>query len=180
MPKKMVICFVALVFGLALLAGAPMATGESTITDNVIASIKLPVPQDKNAQNYLGLAGEGSFVISQIKAEVVLIEIFNMYCNNCQREAPRVNDPYRAMNKDSNLKDKIKMIGIGVGNTPLEVEVFHYSGLLRAARDLANDPGLWDRHWVNIPAWTLDEYLWELSQDPEVTNQHHRTLIYYY
>ena len=124
MPKKMMLCLVALAVGLAILAGAPVATGEPTITGDVIASIKLPVPQDKNAQNYLGLEGEGSFAISQIRAKVVLIEIFNMYCNNCQREAPRVNELYQAMNKDPTLKGKIKMIGIGVGNTPLEVEVF--------------------------------------------------------
>ena len=55
---------------------------------------------------------------------MVVIEIFNMYCNNCQREAPRVNELYQLMNKDQKLKGKIKMIGIGVGNTPLEVEVF--------------------------------------------------------
>ena len=47
-----------------------------------------------------------------------------MYCNNCQREAPRVNKLYQAVDKDQNLRGKIKMIGIGVGNTPLEVEVF--------------------------------------------------------
>jgi peroxiredoxin len=124
MIKRIVVFFVALAVGLAVLGGAPVASEKPTITGDVIASIKLPVPQDKNAQNYLGLAGEGSFAISQIKAEVMLIEIFNMYCNNCQKEAPRVNELYRAMNKDPNLKGRIKMIGIGVGNTPLEVEVF--------------------------------------------------------
>jgi thiol-disulfide isomerase/thioredoxin len=124
MPKKMVIFFVALAVCLLAFTGASMASGESTITGGVLASIKLPVTQDKNAKNYLGLSGEGSFAISQIKAEVVIIEIFNMYCNNCQKEAPRVNDLYQLINKNPNLKGKIKMIGIGVGNTPLEVEVF--------------------------------------------------------
>ena len=122
--KRMVIFFVALAICLAVLNGAPVASEKPTITGDVLASITLPVPQDQNAKNYLGLAGEGSFAISQIKAQVVIIEIFNMYCNNCQNEAPRVNALYQAVNNDANLKGTIKMIGIGVGNTPLEVEVF--------------------------------------------------------
>ena len=116
--------FAALAVCFFALNGALVAAEESTITGTVLAPIKLPVPQDSTAKNYLGLAGEGSFALSQIKAQVVMIEIFNMYCNNCQREAPRVNEFYQLMSKDPNLKGKIKMIGIGVGNTPLEVDVF--------------------------------------------------------
>ncbi len=36
------------------------------------------------------------------------------------------------------------------------------------------------RQDVEIPAWTLDEYLWERSHDPEVSVQHHRTPTWYY
>lgn len=124
MPKAMVVLSAVLIVCFAVHNGAPMAAEQPTITDDVLASITLPVPQDQNAKNYLGLTGEGSFTISQIKAKVVIIEIFNMYCNNCQREAPRVNELYQTVGKDQNQKGKIKMIGIGVGNTPLEVEVF--------------------------------------------------------
>ena len=122
--KRILIFFAAFAICLAVLNGAPVASEKQTISGDVLASITLPVPQDQNAKNYLGLTGEGSFAISQIKAQVVIIEIFNMYCNNCQNEAPRVNELYQAVNKDQNLKGTIKMIGIGVGNTPLEVEVF--------------------------------------------------------
>jgi peroxiredoxin len=124
MMQKIMMFFVALAVCLAVLNAAPVASEQPTIRGDVLASITLPVPQDQNVKNYLGLTGEGSFTISQIKAQVVIIEIFNMYCNNCQREAPRVNELYRTVDKDANLKGKIRMIGIGVGNTPLEVEVF--------------------------------------------------------
>ena len=124
MLKRTVVIFAVLVVCFAVFNAAPVASEQPTITGDVLASITLPVPQDQNAKNYLGLTGEGSFTISQTKAQVVIIEIFNMYCNNCQNEAPRVNELYQALGKDANLKGKIKMIGIGVGNTPLEVEVF--------------------------------------------------------
>lgn len=124
MLKRTIILFAVLAICLAVLNDTPVASEQPTIRGDVLASIILPVPQDQNARNYLGLTEEGSFTISQIKTQVVIIEIFNMYCNNCQREAPRVNELYQTVNKDQNLKGKIKMIGIGVGNTPLEVEVF--------------------------------------------------------
>jgi peroxiredoxin len=124
MLKTTAVFFAALVVCFASLNGVVVASEQATITGDVLASITLPVPQDQNAKNYLGLTGEESFTISQIKAQVVIIEIFNMYCNNCQNEAPRVNELYKAVGKDQNLKGTIKMIGIGVGNTPLEVEVF--------------------------------------------------------
>jgi peroxiredoxin len=124
MMKKTAMLFAALAVCLFVLNGAPVASEKPTITGDVLASIKLPVPQNLNAKSYLGLTEGGSFAISQIKAQVVIIEIFNMYCSNCQREAPRVNELYRLINKDQNLKGKIKMIGIGAGNTILEAEVF--------------------------------------------------------
>ena len=124
MLKTTVVFFAALVICIAALNGAPVASEKPTITSDVLASIELLVPQDQSAKNYLGLTEGESFTISQIETQVVIIEIFNMYCNNCQNEAPRVNELYQVVNKDQNLKGTIKMIGIGVGNTPLEVEVF--------------------------------------------------------
>ena len=124
MLKTTVVFFAALVICIAALNGEPVASEKPTITSDVLASIELLVPQDQSAKNYLGLTEGESFTISQIETQVVIIEIFNMYCNNCQNEAPRVNELYQAVNNDANLKGTIKMIGIGVGNTPLEVEVF--------------------------------------------------------
>lgn len=46
---------------------------------SALPEIKLPVPEDPAHRSYLGLKGEGLFQISQIKAEVVIIQIFSMY-----------------------------------------------------------------------------------------------------
>jgi len=99
-------------------AGAPPQEGGT------LPPIKLPVPKGIEERNYLGLVKEGTFTIPQIKAKVVIIEIFSMYCPYCQNEAPRVNELYNNIEKNSDLRGKIKIIGIGAGNTPFEVDVF--------------------------------------------------------
>ena len=47
-----------------------------------------------------------------------------MYCPFCQKEAPNVNELYRIIDQDKDLKSRIKMIGIGAGNSPFEVNTF--------------------------------------------------------
>jgi peroxiredoxin len=47
-----------------------------------------------------------------------------MYCPYCQKDALGVNELYRLIENNSNIKNKIKLIGIGAGNSPYEVEVF--------------------------------------------------------
>ena len=86
--------------------------------------IKLNVPKDPVLRSYLGLSGEGLFEISEIKAEVVIIQIFSMYCPLCQREASRVNELYENIGKDPNTRGKLKLIGIGAGNSQFEVGIY--------------------------------------------------------
>ena len=89
-----------------------------------LPSISLPVPKDSDEKSYLGLSGEGLFKIPQIKAEGVLIQIFNTYCPICQSTASALEELYRQIENNPDLKDKIKLIAIGVGNNALEAEVF--------------------------------------------------------
>jgi len=127
MMKKTMMFFTVLAVCFCVLNSAALAAEKPLARGDALPAIKLPVPQTPGAKSYLGLSGKGSFAVSQIKAQALIIEIFNMYCGNCQAEAPRVNELYQLINKDPNLKGKIKMIGIGAGNTPLEVEVFQKS-----------------------------------------------------
>ena len=57
----------------ALTASKPPAVGDS------LPPIKLAVPDDPQAKSHLGLSGSGQFTVPQIEAQVVIIEIFNMY-----------------------------------------------------------------------------------------------------
>jgi len=85
----------------------------------------LPVPKHTAEQAYLGISdAPGTFTIQQIKADLLIIEIYSMYCPFCQSEAPRVNQLFDLIQKDPQLSRKVKLIGIGVGNSAYEVEYY--------------------------------------------------------
>lgn len=44
-----------------------------------LPAIILNVPENSDLQQYLGVSGKKTFTIPEIKAEVVIIEIFSMY-----------------------------------------------------------------------------------------------------
>jgi len=101
------------------LAKSPLTQGQA------IPDLELSMPGQASQAAYLGLKPESgkTFRLSQIKHPWLLIEVFNMYCTICQGEAERVNQLYEAISQGP-LKDQIAMLGIGVGNSPFEVNVF--------------------------------------------------------
>jgi thiol-disulfide isomerase/thioredoxin len=118
----MVVVAVLLMF--SAFAESGMAANRPPQKGGVLPRIILPIPKDPIEKSYLGLSGKGSFRIPQIKARVVIIEIFSMYCPQCQKIAPGMDEFYHLIENDPDLKDKIKLIGIGAGNSFYEVEVF--------------------------------------------------------
>ncbi len=123
MKKILLFCIVIITFFLTEDLNV-FAEGKPPEEGGNLPLIKLPVPESEVEKAYLGLKGKGSFTIPQIEADVVIIEIFSMYCPYCQKEAPIVNDLYNAIEQNTDIKGKFKIIGIGAGNTPFEVEVF--------------------------------------------------------
>ena len=122
--NKSLICCAAFAICLLVTAHTGLAFPKAPALGESLPPFKLPIPEDVGAQRYLGLSGTGEFTISQIQAKVVIIQIFSMYCPVCQKEASRVNKLHSTIQKRKDLKDKIRMIGIGTGNTPFEVSFF--------------------------------------------------------
>jgi len=100
------------------------AVNVSLLKGEKLPAINLPVPKNSDEKIYLGLSGGGVFKISQVKAQAVLIKIFNLYCPICQSTAGVMTEIYKQIENNPDLKGKIKLIGIGAGNNFLEVEVF--------------------------------------------------------
>jgi thiol-disulfide isomerase/thioredoxin len=118
LSAAIIVISLALFHCLAFGGNFPPAKGD------VLPEIKIPVPENATDRSYLGLESSGFFKIPHIKAKVVIVEIFSMYCPHCQREAPEINRLYSIIEGNPDLKDKIKLIGIGAGNSSFEVGVF--------------------------------------------------------
>jgi thiol-disulfide isomerase/thioredoxin len=101
-----------------------LSAAPPPLNTEVLQKINLPIPKNPEEKNYLGLSGVGTFKIPKIRSKVVIVEVFSMYCPYCQKDAPRINEMYQAIENNPELKSKIKIIGIGAGNSPFEVEVF--------------------------------------------------------
>ncbi|RLB16136.1 MAG: TlpA family protein disulfide reductase [Deltaproteobacteria bacterium] len=122
--KKAIRIPVFLVLGFLSAHNPLWAQTKAPQENSLLPDFQLPIPSDMTHHRYLGLEGEGSFKIQQIRAKAVIIEIFSMYCPYCQREAPNINKLYQRMENDPGLRGKIKIIGIGAGNSPFEVDIF--------------------------------------------------------
>jgi thiol-disulfide isomerase/thioredoxin len=118
-----------LTVALVLLALPEMTLAEKAPeAGDMLVGMRLKTPEAPDKRTYLGLSESGSFDPTTITGQLLLIEIFSMYCPHCQREAPAVNRLYQAIEASETLRGRVKMIGIGVGNSAYEVDHFrkHY------------------------------------------------------
>jgi thiol-disulfide isomerase/thioredoxin len=123
------ISFVFLLSGLFSKGIEAAGTSEESIKPAIdinkkISALELPIPQSDQDRTYLGLKGTGTFELNQIKTRILIIEILDFYCPHCQHDAPLVNSLYRNIQERADIKDIIKIIGIGVGNSPYELNLF--------------------------------------------------------
>ncbi len=100
--------------------------------------LEIVVPSPPFTRNYLGIDQKDRFKLSDVKAELVLVEILNVYCATCQRQAPFYNQLFEMIENDSRTKGKIKILGIAVGNGEREIADFQedYDVLFPIAEDL--------------------------------------------
>ncbi len=118
---------VAVIITIMLIIASAIAIAAPTQPPQVGSSLpemKLSKPADSGDLKYLGLSGSGTFTADQVKAQVLIIQIFSMYCPYCQKDAPNVNRFFGLIENNPRLKGKIKILGIGVGNTQFEVNTF--------------------------------------------------------
>jgi len=106
----------------ALIAsGAALA---APMPGDVLPAVELPKPASAAELAYLGLSGPGSFALTDIKAKIVIVEFYSMYCPYCQAEAPNTVKLYNDIENDPKLKGTIKLIGVAVGNSDSERDLF--------------------------------------------------------
>lgn len=122
--KKLLSRIFVLMFAVLLIYPATSFSGKIPATGDIFPADDLKMPEGDVYVKYLGLDGsKETFKLRDIKAQLALVQIFSMYCPVCQREARAVNELYQLI-AENDLSDKIKMVGIGPGNSSFEVSVF--------------------------------------------------------
>ncbi len=86
--------------------------------------IALTTPKEKVYRDYLGLPDKPTFRLADVKADVLIVEFLNKYCYHCQQQAYLMNRLYKSIEKAPDLKGKVKMLGIGVGNNLIQLAHF--------------------------------------------------------
>jgi len=79
-------------------------------------------PLKEDAQ-YLGIADGDTFKLSDVDADILIIQFFSMYCPQCQVETEDVND-FFARIREKSEGCSVKIIGIGFANSDFEVALF--------------------------------------------------------
>jgi len=116
---KQLFFIIFIIIGCHLVPGTGMCSDAEKKLD-----FTLPAPGNEGHKNYLGLLNNEHFSLGQIKADILIIEIFSMYCPICQGEAANVNKLFHLIQNSRSLSKKVKLIGIGAGNSSFEVEFF--------------------------------------------------------
>jgi peroxiredoxin len=103
---------------------AALWAGCASLHPPPISDASLPAPPDKAERTYLGLAADANtFKLEDIQCEMLVVDFFDMYCHVCQSGAKHMDALYHLV-QDRGLGHRIKFVGIGVGDTPLEVAMF--------------------------------------------------------
>jgi peroxiredoxin len=129
-------------FAMCVLAFQPgFASATPLEAGAVLPEINLVAPKATIEQEYLGVSGGDSFKVTDIKADLVIVEVFGVTCPHCNHAAPSVNKLYELIESKPEARGKVKIIGIGVGNDSYEVAYFQ------------------KKHKVPFPLFDDEEYL---------------------
>lgn len=94
---------------------APPAVGET------MPALTLPVPKDPAGQEMLGVQGKESFALTELKADLVFLEVIGVYCPQCVKQSPGFKTLFNRLNKGK-LKGRVAMLGLAAGGTDAEVK----------------------------------------------------------
>jgi peroxiredoxin len=110
-----------LFFGAASLTGA---AEKDPVVGQMVGIVKFKAPITDEGAKYLGLPKAEAFSLKDVKAPYVLVEQFNTSCPHCMAQAPVMNALFDKVEKDAQLKDKLKFIGTGQGNEDVQMKMW--------------------------------------------------------
>ena len=133
----------SLLYLIILLAGLPgkgLCTEKPLIkTGDVFPMIELNPSLDAKESAYLGISGKTPFLISDVQADLLLVEVMNINCGHCQQQAPVYNQLFSLIESSPDTKGRIKIMAISSGNQDKYIQQFrdHFETLFPIIEDPA-------------------------------------------
>jgi peroxiredoxin len=93
-------------------------------TNKNLFNIILKGEISKDDRNYLVINKNKSIQLDDIKASLIIIELFNTYCTICSQNMKILNDVFISLEKNKQLDKKIKIIAIASGNNENEIKEY--------------------------------------------------------
>ena len=107
------------------LFAAPLKDPDPVLrSGDLFPDISLPSPGSSENRGYLGLREKETFSIEEIQSDLIVIKYLNTNCVYCIKLLPTFDEIYRTVDQDANLRKRIKILGISVGDTMIEVDFF--------------------------------------------------------
>ncbi|MEW6138317.1 MAG: hypothetical protein AB1733_08800 [Thermodesulfobacteriota bacterium] len=104
--------------------GTKAMAGDPIVDPAALATLELRFKGNEHERVYLGVGSAGNLAVAQIKADRLIIAVFNTFCTICQEDAAVLNLMYKMIEGTPSLKGRTKLVGIAAGNTEAEVEQF--------------------------------------------------------
>lgn len=90
--------------------------------------ISFPLPFTQEARETLGLPPDTlEFKLSDLKTDLVLIEVIGVYCPVCYKQAPGFNDLYARLGRGK-VKGRVTMFALAAGSPDTEIQPLIESG----------------------------------------------------
>ena len=89
-----------------------------------LPKISFPIALSAEENKYLGLGQRKDFSLDDIKTKLILIDFIGTNCHFCIQSIPTMNEIYKAIEKDQNLRANVKMLAVAAGGTLTEVDYF--------------------------------------------------------
>ncbi len=124
--RRTIIICLAIVTSMALWSGMLCAAENKPILKkgDSFPGMSFTVPPDLTDRDYLGIGDKKSFVVADIAADVLLVEIMNINCGSCQHQAPYDNKLFELIEGTPEATGRIKMMAISAGTTYADIQDF--------------------------------------------------------
>jgi len=107
-----------------LVSASRQRSPKGTKFGDLFPSYTFSPPTSSGDLAYLGLSEGKPFALGDIQTDLIVLELLNIYCTSCQKQAPIYNEVFDLVERDTVMKGRVKWMGVAVGNNETEVEFF--------------------------------------------------------